>query len=154
MTGEFSIAVHAIVFLNSHPGRYNSEILARNVCTNPARIRKVMSKLKRAGLIEAKEGAVGGYSFVLDARKTTLLFVFDAINEPVVTTSWRSGDPEMECAVASGMANVMDAIYSEMDECCRNRLNSITIYDVTNWLQKPEEAQEGPFAASRSGNDY
>lgn len=151
MTGEFSIAVHAMVFLNSHPGRYNSEILAHNVCTNPARIRKVMSKLKRAGLIDAKEGAVGGYSFVLDAKRTSLLVVFDALNEPVIATTWRSGDPGMDCAVAAGMANVMDTIFSEMDACCRNRLNAITIYDVTNWLQKPDNALEGSLVASQSG---
>lgn len=48
MTGEFSIAVHALVFLNHHQGEIlSSEALAENVCTNPARIRKVMAKLKK-----------------------------------------------------------------------------------------------------------
>ena len=140
MTGEFSIAVHAIAFLHSHPGRYNSEILAHNVCTNPARIRKVMSKLKRAGLIDAKEGAVGGYSFVLDSPSVSLLDIFDALNEPVIATTWRSGDPDMDCAVAAGMAHVMDTIYLEMDACCRNKLKTITVFDVTNWLQKRSDA--------------
>ena len=30
----------------------SSEVLAENICTNPARVRKVMAQLKRAGLVE------------------------------------------------------------------------------------------------------
>lgn len=37
----------------------SSEVLAENICTNPARVRKVMAQLKRAGLVETHEGAVG-----------------------------------------------------------------------------------------------
>ena len=57
MTSEFAIAVHALVFLD----RSNATIrqvkkLADNVCTNPVCIRRVMGKLKKAGLIETREG--------------------------------------------------------------------------------------------------
>ena len=50
MTSEFTIAVHALVFLNHKAQVYSSEGLAENVCTNAARIRKVMAKLKKADL--------------------------------------------------------------------------------------------------------
>ena len=57
MTSEFTIAVHALVFLSHKGTYYSSEGLADNVCTNAARIRKVMAKLKKADLIKTKEGA-------------------------------------------------------------------------------------------------
>ena len=60
MTGAFSLAVHALVYLNHKATTLSSEMLAENICTNPARIRKVMSQLKRAGLISTKEGIDGG----------------------------------------------------------------------------------------------
>ena len=44
MTSEFTIAVHALVFLNHKGETLDSETLAENVCTNPVRIRKVMAK--------------------------------------------------------------------------------------------------------------
>ena len=47
---SFSIAVHALVYLNHMEKVLSSEELAQNVCTNPVLIRKVMSKLKKAGL--------------------------------------------------------------------------------------------------------
>ena len=51
MTSEFSVAVHALVFLNHKGTTYSSEGLAENICTNPARIRKVMAKLKKVTLL-------------------------------------------------------------------------------------------------------
>ena len=146
MTGEFAIAVHAIVYLNRHPGMFNSMALAQNVCTNPARIRKVMSKLKRAQLVDAKEGAVGGYRFLRDPKQTSLLEIFEAVGQPMVGVSWRSGDPDIGCMVASGMAGVMDAIYREMDACCRKRLAEITIHDVDRLLSE-KIAHDGKLPA-------
>ena len=62
MTSEFAIAVHALVYLNHKQETLASEELAKNVCTNPARIRKVMAKLKKKDLIATKEGQNGGVS--------------------------------------------------------------------------------------------
>ena len=72
MTSEFTIAVHALVFLNHKKESKSSEELAKNVCTHPARIRKVMARLKKAGLVKTKEGIDGGYSFDLDPGCVTL----------------------------------------------------------------------------------
>ena len=47
MTSEFGIAVHAMVFLHHKGDMVSSEVLAENICTNPARVRKVMAQLKR-----------------------------------------------------------------------------------------------------------
>ena len=61
MTSEFSIAAHALVYLYHKDTTLSSEQLAENICTNPARVRKVMAQLKRAGLVATKEGIDGGY---------------------------------------------------------------------------------------------
>ena len=36
MTSEFGIAVHAMVFLHHKGDMVSSEVLAENICTNPA----------------------------------------------------------------------------------------------------------------------
>ncbi|WP_294147300.1 Rrf2 family transcriptional regulator [uncultured Clostridium sp.] len=130
MTSEFTIAVHALVFL-SHKGTvYSSEGLAENVCTNAARIRKVMAKLKKANLIKTKEGAEGGYLFHRDASEVNLLMIADALQTSFVTTAWKSGDPEKDCLVSSGMAGILTEIYDGLDQRCRERLKEITISDI------------------------
>ena len=130
MTSEFTIAVHALVFLN-HKGTFqSSEELAENICTNPARIRKVMSKLKKAGMIETKEGVVGGYHFAGTAEETTLYMVAEAMEFAFVSTGWKSGDGHKECLIASGMSDVMEELYSDLNKSCLTYLKGITIADI------------------------
>ena len=130
MTSEFAIAVHALVYLNHRQQTVSSEALASNVCTNPARVRKVMAKLKKAGIISTKECLEGGYHFEKDSSCVNLRQVCDALEVDFVSASWKSGDKEMDCMIASGMAAIMDEIYADLDELCRKRLESITIASI------------------------
>lgn len=130
MTSEFGIAVHALVFLNHKKKTLSSEELSKNICTNPARVRKVMAKLKKAGLIETKEGVDGGYLFQKDPFLVSLQTVSKALEMKFVGSAWKSGDTDMECLVASGMSDIMDNIYSELNELCTQHLKKITIGDI------------------------
>lgn len=130
MTSDFAIAVHALVYLNHEAHTVSSDALARSVCTNPARVRKVMAKLKRAGLVGTKEGAEGGYYFELDSARVNLRMVDDALMEPFVCSSWRSGSHDLQCLVASGMADVLDEIYTRLNMRCRDELATITIRSI------------------------
>lgn len=132
MTSEFAIAVHALVYLNHRQETVSSETLASNVCTNPARIRKVMAKLKKAGIISTKEGLEGGYHLDNDPSCVTLRQVCDALEVEFVSSSWKSGDQGMDCMIASGMADIMDNIYEDLDELCKKRLEGITIAAIEN----------------------
>ena len=48
MNSDFIVAVHALVYLNHKADIVSSEALAKNICTNAARVRKVMAPLKLA----------------------------------------------------------------------------------------------------------
>lgn len=130
MTSEFTIAVHALVFLNHKGQVYSSEGLSENVCTNAARIRKVMSKLKKADLVRTKEGVDGGYLFHRDSKEVNLSMVAEALGTPFVEASWKSGNPHIGCLISTGMAGVMDDIYGQLDRCCREYLSGVTIADL------------------------
>lgn len=130
MTSEFSVAVHALVFLNHKAEVVSSENLAQNVCTNAARVRKVMAKLKKAGLVETKEGIDGGYIFRRDSHDVDLCMIAEALEVAFVSASWRSGNAEMDCLIASGMAGVLDDIYADLDRACHERVKGITIADL------------------------
>ena len=127
MTSEFAIAVHALVYLRHKDTVVSSEELAENICTNPARVRKVMAKLKKAGFVKTKEGSEGGYLFDQDADRVTLDQIAQALEIRFVDTAWKSGDTDMKCLVASGMAGLMDEIFDDLNEQCRKRLKEITI---------------------------
>lgn len=130
MTGEFTIAVHALVFLKHKNATLPSDVIAENVCTNPARIRKVMACLKKAGLVETREGIRGGYHIGENAAEANLAQICDALHEEAVKAAWKSGNAEMKCMIASGMADIMDGIYEELNAACREKLKGITIQSI------------------------
>ncbi|MFR9191374.1 MAG: RrF2 family transcriptional regulator [Anaerotruncus massiliensis (ex Togo et al. 2019)] len=106
MTSEFAIAVHALVYLNHKGETVSSEALAENICTNPARVRKVMAKLKKAGLVATKEGVDGGYHFIKAPAEVTLRRIDEAVDVRLVSACWKPGDREKACLVASGMGDI------------------------------------------------
>ena len=118
MDSSFNLAVHALVCL-SHSGRsLSSEALAENICTNPTRVRRVLAGLKKAGVVETREGLDGGYRLTADPAALTLRQVAEAVNTRFVDCAWHSGDIDRDCAICSGMAGVMDALYRQMNEQC------------------------------------
>lgn len=146
MTSEFTIAVHALVFLNHKGELLSSEAVAQNVCTNPARVRKVLSRLKKAGLVETREGLEGGYRFAGDPDQVDLCTVADALEVDFVSASWRTGNPDMKCLIASGMDGVMSQIYGKLDQCCRERLREIHIADIDRHIFGAQEPKPEPCA--------
>ncbi|MDO4269310.1 MAG: Rrf2 family transcriptional regulator [Eubacteriales bacterium] len=130
MTGTFALAVHALVYLHHKNTTLSSEALAENICTNPARVRKVMAQLKKAGLVSTKEGSEGGYTPLGDTARVTLAQVAEAVDASFVSAVWRPGSVDMNCLVASGMAGVLDGIYADLDMLCKQRLRQLTIGDL------------------------
>ena len=55
MTSDYCVAVHALVYLNHKAKVLSSEELAENICTNPARVRKVIGKAEKGRFCKTKE---------------------------------------------------------------------------------------------------
>ena len=133
MTGEFSVAVHGMLYLMQADQTVSSRKLAENMCTNPARVRKVMAELGRAGLVQAREGrGGGGYRAIQDAGKVTLLQILIALGDTAVPDPWRTGELERECLLSSGLGALMDDLCRDLNELCRARLEQITLQSVSD----------------------
>ena len=91
MNGDHSLAVHALVYLDHRATHLPSQILAENICTNAARVRKVMRPLASAGLIATKEGAEGGYALARPAAEITLRAVAEATGTTFVKSELDTG---------------------------------------------------------------
>ena len=91
MDSSFNLAVHALVCL-SHSGRsLSSEALAENICTNPTRVRRVLAGLKKAGMVETREGLDGGYRLTADPASLSLRQVAEAVNTRFGTARGTAG---------------------------------------------------------------
>lgn len=135
MSSDFCLAIHALILLYRKGTTLSSEALASSICTNPARVRKVMAKLKKAGLIQTREGSEGGYRVQGSADQVHLDQIADALDVHFVCTNWHSGRAaDLDCLVASGMAELMDGVLSDLDQLCRKRLQEQTLADLSDKL--------------------
>lgn len=134
MTAEFPLAVHALVYLLHKGTTISSQELAVNTCTNPARVRKVMSKLHRAGLVDAGRGKGSGYQAKENCAELSLSRVLSALEEDPIDMNWRSGDMDQDCLISSGMAGIMDGIYDKLNGVCRETLSGISIGTINDTI--------------------
>ncbi len=134
MDSSFNLAIHALVCLSHSRRSLSSEALAENICTNPTRVRRVLAGLKKAGMVETREGLDGGYRLTADPATLSLRQVAEAVNARFVDCAWRSGDIDRDCAICSGMAGVMDALYRQLNEQCAAYLSRLTVADIEKEL--------------------
>ncbi|RXZ83407.1 Rrf2 family transcriptional regulator [Paenibacillaceae bacterium] len=140
MNSEFTIAVHSLVMLANLPERMaSSESIAENVQTNPARVRKVMSCLKRGGFVETREGMRGGYRLTIDPQTATLGDVYRVMAQGSLMPSWCSGDPDMDCIVGSNMREVMDSIFCRAERQLEQFFSGIAIADVLDQIHHRDQ---------------
>ncbi|MGG4144749.1 Rrf2 family transcriptional regulator [Paenibacillus algorifonticola] len=139
MNSEFTIAVHSLVYLAHLPENMaSSEMIAINVGTHSARVRKVMSGLRRSGYVDTREGSGGGYRLTIDPSVVTLADVYRVMAQGSLIPSWCSGDPGMECVVGSNMNQVMFRIFCEAEKQLESHFSHTTIQDVLGQIHACE----------------
>jgi len=133
MTSEFIVAVNCMVFL-SRGGKATSEKMAAEACTNASRVRRVMSMLKKGGLMCTKEGAWGGYTLCRPPEEVSLGEVFSLTSGYAYVYRKKQPSIDFKCMEVSGMQAVMEKINLGMEETCRHYLDAITLLDVLQSL--------------------
>lgn len=135
MNSEFTIAVHSLVYLAYLPERMaSSDMIAENVGTHSARVRKVMSGLRRGGYVDTREGSGGGYRLTIEPGAVTLADIYRVMAQGSLIPSWCSGNPEMDCVVGSNMNQVMFGIFCTAEKQLESHFSAITIEDVLNQI--------------------
>ncbi|CAM4161468.1 Rrf2 family transcriptional regulator [Paenibacillus alkaliterrae] len=116
MNSEFTVAVHSLVLLAYLPDHMaSSETIARNVATNPTRIRKIMSTLKKHGYVKTKEGIGGGYILNCETHEVSLAQIYRTLSGGTLKPHWCSGNPEEACLVSANIQGVMDHFFHEAE---------------------------------------
>jgi len=140
VNSEFTIAVHSLVYLAYLPEKMaSSEMIADNVGTHSVRIRKIMSGLRRSGLVDTREGSGGGYRLTADPAAVTLADIYRVMAQGSLIPSWCSGDPEMDCVVGSNMNQVMFGIFCKAEKQLETYFHAITLQDVLQQIKDCEQ---------------
>lgn len=126
MNGHFTIALHILGFLTSRKGEpLTSDLLAKTYGTSPVVLRRVLTKLQRAGLVETQRGAGGGSVLAREATQINLRQAYEAVFDvPEILTRHPSGCSGVVAPVLAGYVN---DILQDAEEAMLKKLETVTV---------------------------
>jgi Rrf2 family protein len=79
---QFALGVHMATLLAAlaQAGPQTSELLASSAGSNPVHVRRVLGRLRDAGLVVSRPGPKGGWQLAVDADTTTLAEIWHAVH--------------------------------------------------------------------------
>lgn len=126
MNSQLAIALHVMGVLASRNGEpVTSEALAKTYGTSPVVLRRVLSKLQRAGLINTRRGVGGGAVLARMASSINLREVFGAVadNPQLLRRHPGAGSG----GVAPVLAQYVNELYVEAERALLHTLESVTV---------------------------
>lgn len=143
--GWFAMAVHALVLLAGSPDGACSGFLAGSINTHAAFLRRVLARLRAAGIVVAREGHAGGYALARPAERITLGAVYRAVAEaPALRPNPAAPNPA--CPISVAMGPVFAEVAQTAEAALVARLDRETVADVAARVR----AAEAP-ATARNG---
>ena len=135
-----SSAVHVLLMIAVLPASYKitSDFLASSVGSNPVEIRKLLSSLKKAGIIDVNRGP-GGAKLKKSPKDITLLDIYDAVDSASLDELIGvHSHPTLQCPFGKNIANLLAEPYAEISEAVREKMSAITLERLLTQLQKME----------------
>lgn len=124
---QFSDAIHILAYIEICKGTdaLSSEMIARSVETNPANVRKIMSQLKKAGLILTQIGKPNP-TLAKSPDEITLLEIYKSIEG---NTNLIQIDPKTNpnCIVGANIQEVLSEKYTELQKKVEEEMNEVTL---------------------------
>lgn len=129
MDTRFSSAIHVLILISKSETPMNSDQIAESVGTNPSYIRKLTTRLSKAGIIEGHRG-VSGFRLLRKPEQISLFTVYRAVME---TDSLHLFDlhqnPNDRCIVGHNIRPVLGGMFRGMEMDIENRLRDMTLAD-------------------------
>lgn len=138
ISSRFTIAIHMLACMDVFKDEYKitSDFLASSINVNPVIIRKILSQLKDAGLIEVKRGP-GGATIARPLEKITFFDVYQSVDCLEENTLFHFHEnPSPNCPVGKNIHNVLDDKLLRIQAAMEAELKSITLADVKEDLGK------------------
>ena len=123
---RLSGVLHVLLHMAELEGPATTETLARAMQTNPVVVRRLMSGLRDAGLVDSAKGHGGGWILCLPLDEVSLADIHEALGSPgLFAMGHRDDDPT--CLVEQSVNAALSAVYLEAEALLMKRLKSVTL---------------------------
>ena len=127
---RLSLALHTLGHMAGEPDRVRTSAdIADHAGTNPVVVRRVLGKLREAGLLSSERGHAGGWQLAKPAESITLADVYLALDERLVSGNSRDAEPS-SCSIETGLQARVSEVLDDIEESLVQRLRETTITDV------------------------
>jgi DNA-binding IscR family transcriptional regulator len=124
---QLSDAIHILAYIEifKETDFLSSEMIASSVETNAANVRKIMSQLKKAGLIVTTTGKPRP-TLAKTPAEITLLDIYKSIEG---NTNLIQVDPKtnLDCVVGANIQEVLSAAYSQLQQTVEQNMMKLTL---------------------------
>ena len=126
---RLSLALHTLGHMAGDPERMQTSAdIAEHAGTNPVVVRRVLGKLREAGLLTSEKGHAGGWRLARGPDAITLADVYLALDESLVAAG------EQEVASACSVENILQqkvaSVLEDVERSLVERLAATTIAEV------------------------
>lgn len=132
ISSRFTLAIHIFACIDTFGNSYKitSDFLAGSTNVNPVVIRKILSQLKNAGLVDVARGT-GGTTVTKPLNEITFLDIYRAVD------CIENGDlfhfhenPSPNCPIGRNIHSILDDKLLRVQNAMEQELASITLADL------------------------
>ncbi len=138
ISSRFTLAVHILICIDTFKDecKTTSDFLASSTNVNPVIVRKILSQLKSAGLVEVARGS-GGASLPKALNEITFLDIYKAVECIDKGELFHFHEnPNEKCPVGRNIHSILDDKLIQVQSALEKELTSITLEDVKRDLKR------------------
>jgi len=129
---RFATAIHILTLLAKDSNEWlTSDWIAGSVNVNPVIVRKELINLKKSGLIESRQGKVGGVRIAKNPEQINISEIYESVKNTEVLGK-RNQNPNPLCSVGKDINKYLDILFDETDDLVFQFLKDKKLSDFTN----------------------
>jgi len=126
---RLSLALHTLSHMAREPDRVRtSSDIADHAGTNPVVVRRVLGRLREAGLLTSEKGHAGGWRLARSPQDISLADVYLALDERLVASDEISEAPA--CSVEHALQKRVSGVLEEIEQTLIQKLGETSISEV------------------------
>ena len=140
---RLSLALHSLGHMAGDPDRTRTSAeIASHAGTNPVVVRRVLGRLRAAGLLTAEKGHAGGWRLGRAPEAITLADVYLALDERLAP---EADDAAPRCAVEHALERRMAAVMDEAEAALIARLSTVSIAEAREPVSERTRSRGDPM---------